>query len=90
MSTDDDLPTLIRVVERDLDRLESKVENHIEIHVSDIEHLRQEIKVLAEARSGLVTIERYRPVERVVFGFIALVLIAVVTSLVALVVRAPG
>jgi len=85
-----DIPSILRTVERDLDRLEVKVEYGLAIHASDIAQVREEVKALAEARTSLVSIERYRPVERVVFGFIGLVLIAVVTSLVALVVRAPG
>jgi len=80
----------LHALERQLDRLEDKVAQNQQIHVSDFEAVHVELNALKEASEKHITMDRYRPVERLVFGAVALILIGVVTSLIALVVRSPG
>jgi hypothetical protein len=85
-----DPESLIYSIQREVDRLEAKVSTHITLSDADFSRLKEDVAELKGIALTHVTIDRYRPVERVVYGLIGLVLIAVVTSLVALVVRNPG
>jgi hypothetical protein len=80
----------LHALERQVDRLENKVAQNQQIHVSDFEAVHVELNNLRDVSDKHITLDRYRPVERLVFGAVALVLIGVVTSLIALVVRQPG
>lgn len=81
---------LIYDIQREVDRLESRVASHIELSDSDFEYIKEDLKELKQTALTHVSIDRYRPVERVVYGLIALVMIAVVTALVALVIQPGG
>lgn len=77
----------LRDLERRLDRLEAKVDLADQGIRSDIVAMRGDLQLLKEQHSGFVPLIRYMPVERIVFGLVALVLIAVTTAIVSLVVR---
>jgi len=79
----------VRDLERRIDRLESKVNLADQGIRADIAAIRADIERIKEAHEGFVPLIRYMPVERVVFGLVALVLIAVTTAIVSLVVRTP-
>lgn len=53
----------------------------------DFREIRGDIARLKELAPSYVTSERYRPVERLVYGFVGLVLTAVILALLAIVVR---
>jgi hypothetical protein len=57
---------------------------------ADIEAIKVSVQSLKDLTPTYVTITRYAPVEKLVFGFVGLVLIGVVTALVSLVVRSPA
>jgi len=73
-------------LERRLDRLESKVDLSNQSVRSEIAGMRDDIRRLEEADGDRVTLTRYLTVERVVYGFVGLVLIAFVTALVNVVI----
>jgi hypothetical protein len=77
----------IRDLERRLDRLESKVDLADQSIRGDIRAMRSDIERIKADTLGFVPLIRYMPVERVVYGLVGLVLIAVTTSAIALVVR---
>jgi hypothetical protein len=79
----------VRDLERRIDRLESKVDLADQGIRADLEAIRADIERIKDAHEGFVPLIRYMPVERVVFGLVALVLIAVTTAIVSLVVRTP-
>lgn len=81
--------SLIGAIEVELARLQSRVHEHELLTEQDFEHLKEDVEDLRKVSMTHVTIERYRPVERLVFGAVALVLVAVVTALVALVIQQP-
>ena len=72
---------------RRIDRLESKVDLADQSIRSDIAGMRADVQRLREDLSGFVPLIRYMPVEKVVYGLVGLVLIAVTTAVVSLVVR---
>lgn len=74
-------------IARRLDRLEAKVDLTDQGIRSDIEAMRVDVRRLREEHIGFVPLIRYMPVERVVYGLVSLILIAVVTAVVSLVVR---
>ncbi len=54
---------------------------------SDIDAIEKDVVLLKEADKQFVSIERFKPVEKLVLGFAGLVLVAVVMAIVALVIR---
>jgi hypothetical protein len=80
---------LLNDLERRIDQLKHKVEIQ-GINISnDIANIKQDIKELRSSDTGFITQERYAPVERLVYGFVGLVLVAVLMAIIALVVRNP-
>lgn len=77
----------IRDLERRLDRLESKVDLGDQAIRGDIRAMRADIERIKADTLGFVPLIRYMPVERVVYGLVGLVLVAVTTAVVSLVVR---
>ena len=69
-------------LERRLDRLESRLDLSNQAIKGEIEGMRDDIKRLEAADTGHVPMIRYLTVERVVYGFVALVLVAFVTAVV--------
>jgi hypothetical protein len=74
-------------LERRVDRLASKVDLADAMIRADIDAIRADIERLKSDHLAFVPLIRYLPVERAVFGVITLVVVAVVTSVIALVVR---
>jgi hypothetical protein len=56
---------------------------------NELTNLKDDIKELRNSDTGFITQERYAPVERLVYGFVGLVLVAVLMAIIALVVRNP-
>jgi hypothetical protein len=76
-------------MERRIDNLEHKVDMTDLTVRNELTNLKDDIKELRNSDTGFITQERYAPVERLVYGFVGLVLVAVLMAIIALVVRNP-
>lgn len=77
-------------IARELDELAHKVElQGININ-NDIANIKDDVDELEKRERNYITRERYAPVERLVYGFVGLVLIAVIMAIIGLIVRTPG
>lgn len=77
-----------------LERRVDKLHHNLELQGinvgNDIKNIKDDIHDLREADRSWVSKERYAPVERLVYGFVGLVLVAVLMAIIALVVRTPS
>ncbi len=64
-----------------------ELELKISLQEQKIVDLEKENGRLYETLKGFVTLARYRPLEKVVFGGVGLILVGVVTALLALVLK---
>lgn len=75
---------------RDIDRIDRKLadlENaHAEVR-SDVRSIREDVARLKDAEVDYITRIEFAPVRQITFGAVAVVLLAVMTALVALVIR---
>lgn len=81
---------VIRDLEDKLRDLSSRLDLSDERIRSDIREIRADVERLKTTEPNLVTIDRFRPVERLVLGGAGLLLIAVVTALASIVIRGSG
>lgn len=77
----------LRDLERRVDALAAKVDLADQGIRADIEAIKKDLGMLRNESTGYVPLIRYMPVERVVFGLVGLVLVAVTTAVISLVVR---
>jgi hypothetical protein len=84
-----DPETILHDMERRIDNLEHKVDMTDLTVRNELTNLKDDIKELRNSDTGFITQERYAPVERLVYGFVGLVLVAVLMAIIALVVRNP-
>ena len=81
-----DVQQALHDLELRLQKIDAKVDvGNLELK-NEISEAVKDIDILKNASSLYVTRERYVPVERLVFGFVALVLSAIVMALISLVV----
>jgi hypothetical protein len=83
----EDALELIRKIERDLLDLAARVNLEDERIHYDIKNLHDEVGRLKESVGGMITEDRFKPVEKIVLGGAALVLISVFTAILAIVIR---
>lgn len=77
-------------ISRELDKLAHKVElQGININY-EISAIKENVDELEDREKLYITRERYAPVEKLVYGFVGLVLIAVIMAIIGLIVRTPG
>lgn len=81
---------VIHHLEARIESLKHKLEIQGLNFSKEVEELQDDIEELKKADSKFVSSERYAPVERLVYGFVGLVLIAVLMAIIALVIRSPG
>ena len=81
---------LVRDLETRVNTLSSDVNLQSVNTKSELDAIKVSLQGLKDLTPTYVTVTRYAPVEKLVFGFVGLVLVGVVTALVSLVVRAPG
>ena len=77
----------LRDLERRVDALLAKVELADQGIRADIEAIKKDVETLRREAEFFVPLIRYMPVERIVFGLVGLVLVAVTTAVISLVVR---
>lgn len=77
----------LRDLERRVDALLAKVELADQGIRADVEAIKKDVAQLRRESEFFVPLIRYMPVERIVFGLVGLVLVAVTTAVISLVVR---
>lgn len=77
----------LRDLERRVDALLAKVELADQAIRADVEAIKKDVETLRREAESFVPLIRYMPVERIVFGLVGLVLVAVTTAVISLVVR---
>lgn len=78
---------LIRKIEHDLFDLAARVNlDNAGVH-NDIKNLYSEVGRLKDSVAKTITEERFKPVERIVLGGAAMILVAVFTAIIAIVIR---
>jgi len=82
-----DLVNRINIVEYKIKYGHSNVDSEIKAIKEDIEELR---RADSKGETSYVSRERYAPVERLVYGFVGLVLVAVLMAIIALVIGNPS
>lgn len=87
----DDLPALFHSIERRLDALAAHVDRRDDALTSEVEGIKDDVlrleRAVTDAPARFVSLDRYGPVERLVYGVTAAILLTVVGAVLALVIQ---